>query len=312
MYEQHALQSLRAELQQLKVGPVLTCAPLHTQTTWRIGGPADILLRPPTIEALQTILAFAQKRQLPLTLLGSGSNVLVSDKGLRGLVVHLAPGLNAIDFHGTQVTAQSGALISTLAYQAAQHSLSGLAWAEGIPGSVGGAVVMNAGAYGGRIADCLQSVTYLTPEGALHTVTAESFELAYRSSAFQSSGSIIVSADFALTPGDRQAILAEMALYHEKRQQYQPLELPSAGSVFKNPPGQKAARLIEAAGAKGWRVGDAQVSPKHCNFIVNCGHAACADVLALMARVQQAVLAHSGILLEREVILLGEEKMPLL
>ena len=312
MIDPNAIQQIHSLLISLNIGPVLISTPLRAHTTWRIGGPADFLLQPPTAEALQTILAFARAQQLPLTLLGNASNVLVSDHGIRGLVVKLTPGLRTIHFQGTRAIAQAGALLSTLAYQAAQRGLSSLAWAEGIPGSVGGAVVMNAGAYGGHIADCLQSVTYLTSDGLLHTLKADASTLAYRSSAFQRSGTIIVSAEFALTADDRQSILTEMALYHQKRAHYQPLELPSAGSVFKNPPGRKAARLIEAAGAKGWSVGDAQVSTKHCNFIVNRGQAACIDVLTLIARIQQAVLAQSGILLEREVLLLGEAEMPLL
>ena len=305
MLRSQEIKLIQSDLLRLKAGPVLLAAPLSDQTTWRIGGPADLLLRPPTPEALQSILSFAQARQLPLTLLGSGSNVLVSDAGIRGLVVKLAHGLDTIHFQGTQAIAEAGASLSTLAYQAAWRGLRGLAFAEGIPGSVGGAIVMNAGAYGGHLADCLQRVTYLTPQGERCTLEADTAALAYRSSTFRSSGSIIVSAEFTLTPGDRQAILTEMALYHQKRQQYQPLELPSAGSVFKNPADQKAARLIEAVGAKGWRIGGAQVSPKHCNFIVNCGQASCADVLSLMARVQQAVFDQSGIWLEQEVILLG-------
>ena len=301
---------LLAELKRLKVGPVWPDAPLSQQTSWRIGGAADFLLFPPSVNALQTILQFARANGLPLTLLGCGSNVLVSDKGLSGLVVKLSEGLQAIRFTDRFAWCEAGARLSELAYQAAAHSLSGLAFAEGIPGSVGGAVVMNAGAYGGHLADCLQSVTYLTPDGQLVTARGADLALAYRASAFQSGQRIIVSAQFALTPGDQAAILAEMALYHHKRQTYQPLDEPSAGSVVKNPPSEKAARLIEAAGAKGWCSGDAQVSTKHCNFIINCGHATCQDVLSLMARVQQAVLAHSGIWLEPEVRLLGDTPQP--
>ena len=307
MFSHRQLSQLQSELLRLKVGPIVCQAPMSAHTTWRIGGPADLLLTPPTPEALMRIVQYAKAQQLPLTLLGCGSNVLVSDTGLRGLVVQLAHGLTAIRFEALKVSAQAGAPLSTLAYQAAQHSLQGLAFAEGIPGSVGGAIIMNAGAYGGHIADCLQSVTCLRSDGQIQTIDCRQASFAYRSSAFRQSQSIILSAEFALLPGDRQAILAEMALYQQKRQTYQPLDAPSAGSVFKNPPGYKAAQLIEAAGAKGWRVGDAQVSPKHCNFIINCAHASCQEVLTLMYAVKQAVYAHSGIMLEQEVILLGDQ-----
>lgn len=311
MYSQRQLSRLQSELQRLNIGPIICQAPMRAHTTWRIGGPADLLLTPPTPEALERIVQYAKNQQIPLTLLGCGSNVLVSDQGIRGFVVQLAHGLTAIRFNNAaQVYAQAGAALSTLAYQAAEHSLKGLAFAEGIPGSVGGAIIMNAGAYGGHISDCLQSVTCLFSDGQIQTIDCQKDSFAYRSSTFRQSQSIILSAEFALLPGDRQAILAEMALYHQKRHTYQPLDVPSAGSVFKNPPGHKAAQLIEAAGAKGWRMGDAQVSPKHCNFIINRAQATCQDVLALMETVQQAVHANSGIWLEREVILLGEQASP--
>lgn len=306
MFHLADLRQMQSDLLQQNLGAVYISAPMCQHTTWRIGGPADLLFIPHSLAALQTSLQYVQQQGLPLTLLGCGSNILVSDAGLRGLVIKLEQGLNAIHFTEHLVTAQAGARLSDLAYQAAQHSLTGLAFAEGIPGSVGGAIVMNAGAYGGHIADCLQSVTYLTPDGQIHTMDCQSSALAYRSSVFHSRTHWIVSADFALTPGDQQAILAEMALYHQKRNTYQPLDQPSAGSVFKNPPGHKAARLIEAAGAKGWRIGDAQVSQKHCNFIINCGQATCQDVRSLISQVRQAVYNHCGIVLEQEVIVLGE------
>lgn len=284
--------------------PFLENEPLSGYTTLRIGGPARVLLLPETVPQLVAVLARASAAGQRYAVIGRGSNLLVPDQGYDGLVIRTpAEGLR---WHsdGCTVTASAGCSLSRLATEAAQRGLSGLTFAQGIPGSVGGAVVMNAGAYGGQIADVLGSSRYA--DGAeLHRLDAAEHRLAYRHSIYSEHLRwVCLEATFRLHPGDRAALEAEMAEYARLRREKQPLEWPSAGSTFKRPEGYFAGRLIEEAGLKGFTVGGAQVSEKHAGFVINRGNATCADMQSLMEQVARRVYERFGVRLEPEVKLL--------
>lgn len=275
--------------------------PMARHTTMRVGGPADVFLVPRTIEALGAAKRAAKGCGVPCAVIGNGSNLLVSDEGYRGVVL-CTSGLRRVEVEGNQVRAQSGALLSVIARAATDASLTGLEFAAGIPGSVGGAVFMNAGAYDGQMADRVTSVTYLDGDGAPHTLAANELAFGYRDSVFKAHEDwTVVCVTIALTPGDSVAIHAKMDDFACRRRDKQPLELPSAGSTFKRPQGDFAGRLIEAAGLKGFAVGGAQVSEKHAGFVVNRGGATCADILTIIHTVQERVRAQSGVSLECEV-----------
>ena len=275
--------------------------PMARHTTMRIGGPADVFLTPRTVDALGAAKRAARACGVPCVVLGNGSNLLVSDAGYRGAVL-CTGGLRTVTVEDDRLTGQAGALLSAIARAAADAGLTGLEFAAGIPGSLGGAVFMNAGAYDGQMADRVTSVTYLDGDGAAHTLSSAELAFGYRPSAFKAHADWTVAhATMALTPGDPGAICAKMDDFACRRRDKQPLELPSAGSVFKRPQGDFAGRLIEAAGLRGLMIGGAQVSEKHAGFIVNRGGATCADVLALIRTVQERVQAQSGVSLECEV-----------
>lgn len=294
-------------LKELDCGQVRWEEPLAGHTTFRIGGPCEAMVLPQTMAQAEMILTQARQFDVPVCVLGGGSNILADDAGMRGLVIKLGGQLKGLTVEGTSLQAEAGLPLPVLARRAAEAGLAGLAFAAGIPGTVGGAVVMNAGAHGGQMSDIIQSVTYCDENGQVSTMPAAEAGFVYRSSLFKTQPKwTILSVTCRLQPGDRETIKAQMAAYQEERLHKQPQGLPSAGSVFKNPPGDAAGRLIEAVGAKGWRVGDAQVSLVHSNFIVNVGHATSADVLALISQIQEAVWQRFGVQLEREVILLSE------
>ncbi len=287
------------------LGEVRWNEPLCRHTTFRIGGPCAAMVLPKTIEQAAAVLAYARQNQVPFCVLGSGSNVLAADEGYDGLIIKLGGQLKQLTIAGQTLRAEAGLPLPVLAHQAAAAGLAGLAFAAGIPGTVGGAVVMNAGAHGGQMSDIIQSVTFCDEEGQIVTIPAKQAGFVYRSSAFKNRAQwTVLAVDCQLKTGNAQEILAQMAAYQQERLHKQPQGLPSAGSVFKNPPGDAAGRLIEAIGAKGWRVGDAQVSEVHSNFIVNLGQATCADVLALAAQIQEAVWQQFGLKLEREIVVL--------
>lgn len=275
--------------------------PMARHTTMRIGGPADVFLVPRTIEALGAAKRAAKGCGVPCAVIGNGSNLLVSDEGYRGAVL-CTSGLRTVTIEGSEVTAQAGALLSAIARAAADAGLTGLEFAAGIPGSLGGAVFMNAGAYDGQMADRVTSVTYLDGDGVPHTLAAHELAFGYRESVFKAHEDwTVVRATMALGSGDPAAIRTKMEDFACRRRDKQPLELPSAGSTFKRPQGDFAGRLIEQAGMKGFAVGGAQVSEKHAGFVVNRGGATCADMLALIHAVQEHVRAQSGVSLECEV-----------
>lgn len=274
--------------------------PLKNHCSFRIGGPADVMLLPGTEEELVCIYKTLLECDEHLFVMGNGSNLLFADEGFRGVVIKTS-GVNGISLAGeNKVRAGCGALLSQTAVFARKNSLAGMEFAHGIPGSVGGAVMMNAGAYGGEIKDVACETVYLDAAGELRKAIGAEHEFSYRHSRFKE-GEIVVSCDFSLNPGDETEIQNKMSELAAKRKASQPLELPSAGSTFKRPAGGFAAALIDEAGLKGLTVGGAQVSTKHAGFVVNVGGATCADVLRLMDKIKEAVFAASGIELEPEV-----------
>jgi len=272
-----------------------TNEPLSRHTTFQIGGPADELAAPENEQELMALLA-----KKPAALIGAGSNLLVRDEGIRGLTVMIGPEFSDICIEGDVITAQAGARLSQIAQAALRAGLAGLEFAAGIPGSVGGGVIMNAGAYGGQLSDVLVDAR-VAIDGDIVTLTKHQLEMGYRTSLPQKKGYVVTGARFRLTKDDPDAIAARMADLAQRRRDKQPLHLPSAGSVFKRPEGHFAGALIEGAGLKGCCVGGAQVSEKHAGFIVNTGGATCADVLALVEHIQAVVLEKYGVRLEMEV-----------
>ena len=284
--------------------------PMRNHTTWRIGGPVELLVQPESTEELRQALQEAKASRKPFYVIGSGSNLLVADDGLTGTVIKLGGSLRGLQMTGQTIIAEAGVPLPFLARKAAEHNLSGLEFAAGSPGTIGGAVVMNAGAYRSQISDIVTGVTCCDAEGKLLTLSAEQCGFSYRNSRFkQQKDLVVVSVQLELKVGKKEEILAQMQKNTTARNAKQPVEYPSAGSIFKNPPQDAAGRLVELVGAKGWRQGDAMVSEKHSNFIINTGAATCEDVLQLVKKVKQAVLDKTGVLLEEEILLLGRENL---
>ena len=285
---------------------ILVAEPMKNHTTFRIGGPADALALPKTPEEVAEVVRFCHEHAQPYYVLGNGSNLLVSDEGYRGLVLQLYRNFNDIQVNVETITVQSGAMLAAVARTAYQTGLTGLEFASGIPGTIGGAVVMNAGAYGGEMKNVLKEVTVLTKEGEVLVIPAKALELGYRTSVIPKNGWIVLGAVLQLKKGDQEQILARMEELKEQRITKQPLDLPSAGSTFKRPKGYFAGKLIMDAGLRGFTVGGAQVSEKHCGFVVNRGNATAADVWELICEVKRRVKEITGVELEPEVKLLGD------
>lgn len=285
---------------------ILVAEPMKNHTTFRIGGPADALALPKTPEEVAEVVRFCHEHAQPYYVLGNGSNLLVSDEGYRGIVLQLYRNFNDIQVNGEMITVQSGAMLAAVARTAYQNGLTGLEFASGIPGTIGGAVVMNAGAYGGEMKHVLREVTVLTKEGEVLAIPAKALELGYRTSVIPKNGWIVLGAVLQLKKGDPEQILARMEELKEQRITKQPLDLPSAGSTFKRPEGYFAGKLIMDAGLRGFTVGGAQVSEKHCGFVVNRGDATAADVWELICEVKRRVKEMTGVELEPEVKLLGD------
>ena len=281
---------------------IRTQEPMSRHTSFRIGGPAAAMAFPASRqEAIQAVKTAAELGIEPF-FLGNGSNLLVPDEGVERFIIKTAPGLRECHVDGTRIRAGSGVTLARLATVAREQSLTGLEFAHGIPGTLGGAVVMNAGAYGGEMAQVVRSVTCLSAQGELETVTE--FDFAYRHSVFSDGSRMLLEAELELQQGDGAAITARMEELAQQRQSKQPLEYPSAGSMFKRPVGYFAAALIDQCGLKGFTVGGAQVSEKHAGFVVNRGGAACADVLSLVEQVKRRVRERTGVELEMEVKIL--------
>lgn len=275
-------------------------------TTFRIGGPADCLVEVGSVEQLKKLRKYLSLVELPHVVLGNGSNVLIGDKGYRGIVLQIGSGMSEIRVEGNRIIAQAGALLSQVSKAALEQGLTGLEFASGIPGSVGGGVVMNAGAYGGEIRQVAEYVNVLDREGNELVLDNDTMEFGYRTSAIKNHPFVVTEVTFLLTPGDRAVIQARMEELAARRREKQPLDCPSAGSTFKRPEGHFAGELIMKAGMRGYKVGGARVSDKHCGFIINTGKACAADVMDVILEVQQEVKEKFGVTLEPEIIMLGE------
>ena len=280
--------------------------PMEAHTTFRAGGPADYYVEPENGEMLWAVLDLCRQKGIPFYILGNGSNLLVGDLGYPGVMVAMGKDWSRVRADGCSVRAGAGALLSTVAKTALKNSLTGLEFAAGIPGTVGGAVVMNAGAYGSDMSAVLEQVTVLAPDGRILKLEKEALGLGYRRSCIQDQGYVVLEAEFGLESGQAGEIQAVMEDLAVRRRTRQPLEYPSAGSTFKRPEGYFAGKLIEEAGLKGLALGGAQVSEKHCGFVINRGQATAADVLGLCRLVQKRVKEHAGVTLELEVKLLGD------
>lgn len=285
---------------------VLCDEPMSKHTTFRVGGPADYFVMPQNTEEVQKVVTLCRENSMPYYVLGNGSNLLVSDRGYRGVIVQIYKEMNRIQIEGTTIRVQAGALLSKIGSAALEAGLTGFEFASGIPGTVGGAVVMNAGAYGGETKDILKSATVLTPDGAVLTLYNEELELGYRTSVVAKNDYVVLEAEYELSPGEREAIRAKMDELKVQRVTKQPLEFPSAGSTFKRPEGYFAGKLIQDAGLRGFAVGGAQVSEKHCGFVINKGGATAADICELIQQVSDRVMQEFGVRLEPEVKMLGE------
>jgi len=298
---------LAGVLQSLLQGQLCLNEPMSRHTTWRIGGPADLFVDPATPEDVRRAVEFARENKIPLTVVGNGSNLLVKDGGIRGLVIKIGRGLAGITVDGTTIRAGAGTLLPELAAAARRAGLGGFEFAAGIPGSLGGAIVMNAGAMNGCVADVLTSITVLDAENRFVVLRKEELGFSYRTSILQKTPYICVESTWEGKPKDRQIIEQETRDYLAKRKAIQPQGFPNAGSIFKNPEGNSAGRLIEAAGGKGLRIGDAEVSSKHANWILNMGRATAGDVLTLIEQIKKLVQNRFGVDLHLEVRVLGED-----
>ena len=298
---------MQSVLEILDGSQVFPMEPMSKHTTFRIGGPADLLVMPETISQVEKLCRLFRGRNIPFVVLGNGSNILVGDGGIRGVVIQLGNRFANCEVAGTMVSAQAGIKLSRLAGTALEHSLTGLEFAAGIPGTLGGALFMNAGAYDGEMKQVVAKVICLDTEGNVKEVPAEECGFGYRTSVFSKNPEwIILGGTVKLEQGDAAEIRAKMDDFAERRVSKQPLHLPSAGSTFKRPEGYFAGKLIQDAGLMGFRVGGAAVSEKHAGFVVNEGGATAKDVRELMAEVQKRVMDAYGVMLEPEVRFLGE------
>lgn len=281
--------------------------PMKKHTTFRVGGCARYLVEPGDVQQLSAVVNACREQKVPYYVVGNGSNLLVSDAGYNGVIIHLFKNMSEIRTEGNHMILQAGALLARAARTACREGLSGLEFASGIPGTVGGALVMNAGAYGGEMKDVVSRVTVLTSEGEPREYTKEQMAFGYRRSRLTEEAGIVLETEFTLHPGRTEEIQARMEELKEKRVLKQPLEYASAGSTFKRPEGHFAGKLIEDAGLRGFRIGDAQVSEKHCGFVINRGNASASEIAEVIRQVQDRVYAHSGVRIQTEVKFLGWE-----
>ncbi len=285
---------------------VLVAEMMKNHTSFQIGGPADILLLPRSIAEIVAVYQLLNGAGIPITWLGKGSNILVSDQGIRGAVIKIAENFGDLTVVGENLVVAAGALLEKVSQVAAEHSLTGFEFACGIPGTIGGAVFMNAGAYDGEMAQVVHAVTVLRRTGDVVRLTKEQLSFRYRGSSIQDDGDIVLGVELKLKKGDKQAIAATVADLTARRTAKQPLDLPSAGSTFKRPAGYYAGKLIQDSGLRGVRFGDAAVSQKHCGFVVNLGAATCRDVITLIGFIQKTVADKFGVNMQTEVRKIGE------
>ena len=280
---------------------------MNKHTTFKVGGPADLYVIPRSEEELVYAIEVCKSENVPYYVIGNGSNLLVTDKGFRGVIIEVYRQMSDITVEGNCITAYAGALLSKIANTALEHGLTGLEFAHGIPGALGGAVTMNAGAYDGEMKQVLESATVIDDKGQVRTLSSDELELEYRKSIISRLGYTVIKATMRLEDGDKEAISAKMKDLMQRRRDKQPLEYPSAGSTFKRPEGHFAAKLIDDCGLRGLSLRGAQVSDKHCGFVINSGEANAKDILDLMFIVKSTVNAKFGIILEEEVKILGED-----
>lgn len=285
---------------------ILVQEPMKAHTTFRIGGPADYFVTPKDANQVSHIIRVCQEYQIPYYIMGNGSNLLVGDRGFRGVIIQIYKEMNQVIVEGVELKVQAGALLSRIASEALGNELGGFEFAAGIPGTIGGAAVMNAGAYGGEMKDVLKDVTVLDEKGNLLVIEAKDLELGYRTSIIAKKGYVVVGATIALSKDKKEDIQARMDDYKKRRTTKQPLEFPSAGSTFKRPEGYFVGKLVQDAGLRGFQVGGAAVSERHCGFLINKDNATAADVLELMKQVSKKVQEQFGVELEPEVKRIGE------
>ena len=281
--------------------------PMKKHISFKVGGPADFLVKPKTEEELRNVVEFAKKENVPFIVIGNGSNLLVKDGGIRGIVIELSDNFNNYEIDGNIIKAQSGALLAIIGRNAMKNSLTGFEFAAGIPGTLGGALAMNAGAYGGEMKQVVKTVRLMDRDGNIFELSNEEMKFEYRRSLLTTKDYIVLSAVIELQPGNVEEIKEIMADYSNRRSTKQPLNFPSAGSTFKRPEGHFAAKLIDDCGLRGLNLRGAQVSDKHCGFVINSGGATAKDILDLMFIVKSTVNAKFGIMLEEEVKILGED-----
>ena len=302
------MEAIVQQLRDLQVGKVLMNEPLANHTTMKIGGPADLFIEPTSIENLEKVMNIINKQHLPWRVIGRGSNLLVSDQGIEGVVIKLGKGLDDLEIHETEVKVGAGFSLVTLAVQISKKGLSGLEFASGIPGSLGGAVYMNAGAHGSDMSEVLEKVHVLFEDGTVAWLSKEEMEFSYRTSILQKKRpGIVLEAVFQLKSGNRDEIVAKMQKNKNYRKDTQPYNLPCAGSIFRNPLPYHAGQLVQDAGLKGYSIGGAQISPMHGNFIVNTGNGKAEDVLALIQHIKGTIYQQFGINIETEVEIIGRK-----
>lgn len=285
---------------------VLVDEPMHTHTTFKVGGKADYYIMPHTIEEIKSLILYLKEQNMPFCVIGNGSNLLVSDKGYHGAIIRIYKNFNQIKINQSSIEVQAGALLSDIAAKACEAGLKNFEFAAGIPGTIGGAAVMNAGAYGGEMQQVLTNVTVIDEEGTIKTLSNEELQFGYRTSVISTNHYTVLEAQIGLECGDCTEIKAMIDDYGQRRADKQPLEYPSAGSTFKRPKGYFAGKLIMDAGLRGYSIGGAQVSEKHCGFIINKNNATAKDVIQLIQYVQNQVWEQFGVKLETEVKMLGE------
>lgn len=301
------MENLKKKLEEANVGKVLPNEPLKNHTTMKVGGPADLFVEPKDVESVIKAIKIIHEEGVPITPIGRGSNLLVLDEGIRGVVLKLGEGLNQLEVTGTEVRVGSGYSLVSLATTISKKGLSGLEFAGGIPGSVGGAVYMNAGAHGSDISKILEKALVVFRDGSCEWLSNEEMNYSYRTSVLQKSRpGIVVEAVFQLKEGDKAAIVAEMQKNKDYRRETQPYNYPCAGSIFRNPLPNYAGQLVEKAGLKGYKIGGAKVSEMHGNFIVNTGSATASDVLALIKHIQNVIMEKFGVEMKTEVEIIGK------
>ncbi|GGA32631.1 UDP-N-acetylenolpyruvoylglucosamine reductase [Kroppenstedtia guangzhouensis] len=301
------METIAQEMKQADIRDVRINEPLSRHTTWKVGGPADLLVYPTDKGELERAMSVIRKHGIPWRVIGRGSNLLVRDGGIRGAVVKMGNGLDHLQVEGDRVTAGGGYSFVKLSVMVARHGLTGLEFAGGIPGTVGGAVFMNAGAHGSEVCEVLEKAEVLLENGEWAVFHNEDLQFSYRTSILQKEKrGVVTEATFQLREGNREEVAAVMARFKERRRQTQPLQDRCAGSVFRNPPGDHSGRLIEAAGLKGYRIGDAEVSTRHANFIINRGNATANDVLTLIRHIIRTIEQEYGVTLVPEVQVVGE------